>query len=109
MNIGDNLYCISKVINALSRNKIVMIDEAGIEWYRYDKPINEFSLETHAIVGRTIVSVEGTIDENDMIENSYFTDKGVTVYESDINSSWYCYWFNDVDKANTALKKFIGK
>ena len=108
MNIGDNLYCITKVINALSRNKIIMVDAQGVEWYRYDKPISEFSLETHTVVGRTIVTVEGTIDENDMVENSYFTDNGVTVYESDINSGSYCYWFDDADKAAIALNKFIG-
>ena len=110
MNIGDNLYYIAKVINALSRNKIVMVDEAGVEWYRYDKPINEFSLETHTIVGKVTVIVEGTTDENDMVENSYFTDKGVTIYQSDISSSsGYCYWFDNVDKANAALNKFVGR
>jgi hypothetical protein len=95
MNIGDSIYHLKTILNAFSRKKIKMIDEQGIEWYRYDKHVQEFELETHTIVGKISVIVEGAVDENDMVENSYYTDKVAVVYESDFTNEYSPYWFRD--------------
>jgi ACT domain-containing protein len=105
MNIGDNIYHIKTISNAFSKQKIMMVDAEGIEWYRYDKHNWTFELETHIIIGKISVSIEGTIDENDMVENSYYTDKSMTLYQSDIDSTKFSpYWFSNED---TAQKKLI--
>jgi ACT domain-containing protein len=104
MNIGDNIYHIKTVSNAFSKQKIRMVDENGVEWYRYDKNNWTFELETHTIIGKICVSIEGTIDENDVIENSYYTDKSMTIYQSDIDSTEFSpYWFSDEDIAQKKL------
>jgi hypothetical protein len=96
MNIGDNIHHIKTISNAFIKQKIKMVDAEGIEWYRYDKPIWEFELETHTIIGKISVTIEGTIDENDMVENSYYTDKGMNFYESEIDDTKFSpYWITD--------------
>ena len=106
MNIGDNIYYIKTISNTFSRQKIKMIDADGIEWCRYDKPIVEVSMETHTIVGKISATIEGTIDENDMVENRYYTDKGMNFYESEIDDTIYSpYWITD----ETATQKILVK
>jgi hypothetical protein len=104
MNIGDKIYCISVTTNAFSRQKIKMVDADGIEWYRYDKPIVEISMETQTIVGKISVYTEGTVEEDEMLENQYYTDTGTKVYESEIGSTSYApYWITDEETAKKIL------
>jgi hypothetical protein len=103
MNIGDKIYHIQTTSNVFSRKKITMIDDKGIQWYRYDKDIQEFELETHTIIGKISVTVEGIVDENVMTENEYHTDKIMTVYEADFVTEHSPYWFSDEAAAQKKL------
>ena len=103
MNIGDTLYYIRDTSNFMSRQKLSMTDDSGNTWYRYDTPIRSFDLETHTVVGKISVTVEGDIDENEMIENSYHTDSGMNVYQSEIDCFSHPYWFTDEQTALNIL------
>jgi hypothetical protein len=103
MNVGDKIYFVCHTSNFFNRNKLSMTDEAGNTWYRYDRPARIFELQTHVVIGKILVIVEGTIDEHDMLENSYYTDHGVVVYQSDIDCDSLPSWFTDEHQAIEAL------
>lgn len=109
MNIGDKLYFVCHTSNFFNRNKIEMTDSDGNIWYRYDRPARIFELQTHVVIGKISVTVEGTIDEHDMFENSYYTDHGTVVYQSEINRGSFPSWFTDEQQAVEFLNVKQGK
>lgn len=104
MNIGDKLYYLKTTSNAFDRQKLTMTDAEGNTWYRYNKPIRVFEVETHTIVGKVLMSAEGVVDEYELIENSYHTDGGMIAYQSEINMPNNPYWFTDKQQALNALE-----
>lgn len=100
MNIGDKIYYVAKKYNSFSRQKITVVDENGIEWYRYDKPAIELILETHTIVGK-IESIEyGIVPEEERCEEAtYFTDLEQVVYASEIDEDINTAWFSNEQHA----------
>lgn len=80
-----------------------MTDESGNMWYRYEQPAKSFELQTHVVIGKVSVTVEGTIDEHDMSENSYYTDRGMVVYQSEINCVSFPSWFTNEQQAIEVL------
>lgn len=52
MNFGDVVYAVKETNNAFSKKRITMIDENGIEWYRYDREHWEYSITEIVYCGR---------------------------------------------------------
>ena len=94
LNFGDNIYHIVDNLHTFSRKKIFKTDEEGVEWYRYDKPIRTFSIQTLAYVGRSESLVSGRVIPEDIDETKYFIEyeesKEMTyIDDSDIDNNWF--------------------
>lgn len=63
--VGDRFYLVCEKLNSFNRKKIVMTDETGIEWYRYNKPVRSYTIEEWNIVGKVIPKIEGELVECD--------------------------------------------
>lgn len=61
LKVGDKFYKIQEKLNSFSRKKITMTDAAGVEWYRYDKPLRSYSLSEHTVTGIVRPIVEGSV------------------------------------------------
>jgi hypothetical protein len=77
--IGNIVYRLVVNNNAFSRKKIKMVDDAGLEWFRYDIPLWTFRVTPTKFCG-TIKQVirgvvrDGCIDE-DQYHMQYLPDK----------------------------------
>lgn len=61
MKLGDKVYIVKETNNAFSSEKIEMIDEDGIHWYRYDKLLWDYHVEEVEYCGKVTYNVEGEI------------------------------------------------
>ena len=73
IKIGDTLYNVKEVHNWFHgrSNKIKMVDEDGVEWFRYEKPNIEYVIESWEVIGKVTPMIEGEIEES---EHSYTID-----------------------------------
>lgn len=59
--IGDKFYQVWEKVNGSGRNKILMVDDEGIEWYRHEEPIRSYRIEEWTVVGRGTFTLEGEL------------------------------------------------
>lgn len=104
LNIGDTIYKVESTINAFTRRKMVLVDENGVEWYRYTKPSLTFSIESYTYVGRADVVVTGKIIPEDVEETKYFIEhekEGMFyLHDRDVEDN---VWFVSKDEAEHEL------
>ena len=85
LNVGDNVYYLHKEFGILTRKKIYMTDDNGVEWFRYDKPAHTFTIKTTKIIGIVQYSVKGTQVswEDNLVDGqtTYHTDLDYTFSE----------------------------
>lgn len=104
LNIGDKIYVLETKYNALSRQKLTMVDDEGNIWYRYDKPTFSYSIKEHTIVGISRVTNEGDVPEESRV-NEYYTDRLITVdYYDLVDASIY---FVDRQSAEQKLEEKV--
>jgi hypothetical protein len=59
--VGDKFYQVWEELNGTTRNKILMVDDKGIEWYRHEEPIRSYRIEEWTVVGRGTFNLEGEL------------------------------------------------
>lgn len=69
--IGNIVYRLVVNNNAWRRDKITMVDDAGVEWYRYDKPIWSYRVIPMKICGTVKHIVRGIIENDCTFDNEY--------------------------------------
>ncbi len=112
LKVGDKFYKVQEKLNAFSRKKITMTDTNGVEWYRYDKPLRDYSISEHTIVGIVRPVIEGVVGStDDSYSRGEFTFihciselHGETVYDAEnlnsyLDSSvYYFYTLGEAEK-----------
>lgn len=71
LKFGDKIYNINDSLNAFYRKKITTVID-GVEWYRYDVPLREYTIEVFTYVGRYEPSIFGEVIPEDVEETKYF-------------------------------------
>jgi hypothetical protein len=69
--IGNIVYRMVVNNNAYSRKKIKMVDDAGLEWFRYDKSLWTFRVISMKICGSIKQVVRGVIRDGCQEEDQY--------------------------------------
>lgn len=85
LNLGDSIFYLQKNFGVFTRKKIYKIDDEGVEWFRYDKPIFSYSIIESKVIGIVQHSISGTLVswEDDLQDGQiiYHTDKDETIIE----------------------------
>ena len=106
MKFGDTIYSVKTVNNAFRKNKLTFTDADGNEWYRYDKPNWEYSIEELLYCGKTTYVEEGEVgfDEDRRIEYHFKYPDGQIYpeYEEDIKE--FENWFTTKTAAEEHIK-----
>lgn len=68
---GFEVYKLLSRLNAFSRSKIRMVDENGVEWFRYNKELHDFEYEKFSYIGKREIRSFGQVDIDD---ESYMND-----------------------------------
>lgn len=97
LELGTKIYYVHENNNVITRKKIMMKDENGVEWYRYDKPLRSRSIKEYTIVGRVLARGEGIVPSIENYYDMYFTEDGVQVdqYEIDEYDNSNGYFLNE--------------
>lgn len=90
LQIGESVFQVVPTSNVFARKKILMVDDNGIEWYRYDKHRYTYSIKTHTYVGRADTIVQGRVIAEDVDDTKYFFE-----HEVDGMSYMFANDFND--------------
>jgi hypothetical protein len=69
--IGNIVYRMVVNNNAFSRKKIKMVDDAGLEWFRYDKSLWTFRVISMKVCGSIKQVVRGVIRDGCQEEDQY--------------------------------------
>ena len=69
--IGNIVYRMVVNNNAFSRKKIKMVDDAGLEWFRYDKSQWTFRVTAMKFCGSIKQVIRGVIDDGCQEEDQY--------------------------------------
>jgi hypothetical protein len=105
--IGTKLYFVEQKSNWMTRQRISMTDSNGVEWHRHTKPLTEFNLKEHTIVGTIVTVIEGIVDADGEYENQYFVNDiefNILEYEIDQEKSSGDRWFTDKAKAEEYIQ-----
>lgn len=108
--LGQKLYRVSLKNASLGRKKIKMVDEAGLEWYRYDRDVWAINVDKTIVIGLTETNVVGRVPDVDKLydlQNRVYVSLGDYIFEDDILtsadsaslSSGYDFWFSDLEEA----------
>ena len=62
LKVGDVFYSIKEHNQAFNRAKIQM-ELDGVDWFRYDKPLRTYELETYDVLGILRKELEGKWDD----------------------------------------------
>ena len=69
--IGNIVYHLVVNNNAIRRDKITMVDDAGVEWFRYDKPIWSYRVIPMKICGTVKHLVRGVVLHDSGLDTEY--------------------------------------
>jgi len=112
LKFGDTVYVSKEVNNAFRKKRISFTDSAGIEWYRYDLPNWEYSVEELVYCGKTTYVEEGEVrfDEDRQTELHFKYPDGqiCPVYLEDDFENWFASKAEaeDYNKKLTTSKEF---
>ena len=114
-NIGEKFWVLS-VSKNWNSEKIKMIDEDGIEWYRYPEGQNNYKLDELEIVGKLYHRIEGVgsiwyeeefVDRYCVRMNGEHLDE---VYQEDLdNTRNYPYYFRSREEAEAKIAELKAK
>ncbi len=99
LEIGTKVYYVEEDNNVFHRKKIVMADENGVEWYRYDQPLRTHALTEYTIVGRVLKEVEGNVPGIEDHLDEYYLNDGNMVDCGHIDEfdTWSGYFLDKAD------------
>jgi hypothetical protein len=75
---GTVLYHVKEDNQFFSRDKIIMTDADGIDWYRYDRPLFTFDITEYMHTGTVIKIIQGTVSNPDDYETEYHLEQAGT-------------------------------
>jgi hypothetical protein len=105
LSFGDKVYQVTEDLHVFNRKKIIMVDENGVEWYRYDKPVRVYSVAEYTYVGRADVHTTGNVIPEDIDETKYFiehpTEGMMYLHDRDADD---CDWFSSKKEAEAEMK-----
>lgn len=107
LKFGDVVYIADEKNNAFLKNKIKMIDENGIEWFRYDLDNWEYSIKEIVYCGRVIYVEEGEVrfDERRQ-EELHFKYADGQIYEEYIEDIEKLEeWFHTREEAEKCIEE----
>jgi hypothetical protein len=106
LKFGDVVYVVNEQNNAFSKKKIKMIDENGVEWFRYDRDHWEYSVNEIVYCGRVTYIEEGDVrfDENRQ-EELHFKFPDGQIYSDYIEDVIECQeWFHTQQEAEAYIE-----
>lgn len=81
MTFGDKVYRVNENNTSFSRKRLTMVDEQGNEWYRYDTPRWEYSIDEIVYCGKVVVTSLGeTSDQLEMRTQMHFKYPNGEIY-----------------------------
>lgn len=93
LKFGDTVYVSKEVNNAFRKKRITFTDSAGVEWYRYDLPNWEYSIEERVYCGKTTYIEEGEVrfdeDRQTELHFKYPDEQIYPEYSEDEFVNWF--------------------
>lgn len=119
-NIGDEFYVVSRKIISLERKKERMVDENGVEWFRYLNERFEYSIKKGKIIALNHFVFEGpTITHEDYRDKDYLAqyvllthptgDELIVAYEDEFDMAYDGYnqvFYRDEKQAQECLERW---
>lgn len=106
LEFGDKIFHIIEDLNLMSRKKIVMVDNDGVEWYRYDKPTWSYSIKEYTYVGKYAPTTSGKIMPDEVDAEKYFVEAdGEMDYLTEECCANSDKWFASEEEAKTEMKR----
>jgi hypothetical protein len=106
LKFGDVIYIVKETNNAFIKKKLTMIDENGIEWYRYDRDNWEYSIEEIVYVGSVELIVKGEVDDTRRGNEMHFKyPNGDIYYEYEKEAENIEDWFSTREEAETYIEE----
>lgn len=112
-NIGQQLYEI-RIVPHKDHKKVTMIDQNGVEWFRWEGPRFKHKIVTNEVIGVTVSSLTGRAAADSEPEHRGASivhlqpDDGVSswCYELDLTKylSQKAFWFYDLESAELKMK-----
>lgn len=104
LEFGDKIFHIVEDLNTLSRKKINMVDNDGIEWYRYDKPTWSYSIKEYTYVGKYAPTTFGKVMSDEVDAEKYFVEAdGEMDY---LTEEYYTNsWFDSEEEAKSEMQR----
>jgi hypothetical protein len=109
LTFGDIVYKADERNNLMSRERLVMIDVNGNEWYRYDRERFEYSIKELTYVGKVTHHEEGEVefDEDRCTEFHFKWPNGQICGENDGADEIYLNdWFTTRKDAEAEIARF---
>lgn len=107
IKFGDIIYVVETKNNAFNNKKIRMLDDDGVEWYRYEKPHREYQIIEIVYCGKVTFIEEGEVrfDEDRQIEYHFkYPDGSIySAYKEDIE--FYDGWFSKKSEAEEYIEE----
>lgn len=114
-NIGEKFWVLSVMKNWKSE-KIKMVDENGLEWYRYPDGRNHYKIDELEIIGKLYHRIEGVgsiwyeeefVDRYCVRVNGEHLDE---VYQEDLDGErGYPYYFRSREEAEAKITELKAK
>jgi hypothetical protein len=102
LKFGDKIFVVDIKNNAFFNKKIFMVDDDGVEWYRYEKPHYEYTIITIEYCGKVSYIEEGIVAQNDLRHTEYhfkYPDGHIHYkYEEDLDDVEI--WFHSENEAH---------
>lgn len=108
-NIGDKFWVL-RVNKNWNSNKIKMVDDEGIEWYRYPDGKNTYKIDELEVVGKLFFNIEG--EGSLWCEEEYVDRYAVRVNGDHLDEVWqedldgergYPYYFRSREEAEAKI------
>jgi hypothetical protein len=105
LTFGNIVYKVDETNNIMVQKRIIMTDDNGVEWYRYDRERFEYSIVEIVYVGKVTHHEEGEVryDEDRCTEFHFKNPDGrICVYD---NEHYLKDWFTTREDAEAEIAK----
>lgn len=107
LQLGDTVFRVNERNNAFSKQKLKMIDEHGNEWFRYDQPHWEYSIEEIVYCGRVEFQRFGETNPSEYYANEFhFKHPDGQIYaENEESFAYEERWFHTREEADQEIEE----
>lgn len=106
LKFGTVIYVVNEKNNVFTKQRITMIDQNGVEWYRYDRDHWEYTISELIYCGHVAVTITGEVDYDPMRQNEmYFKYPDGNIhgeYEADVRDCQE--WFHTREEAEAYIE-----